>query len=287
MGHGPPHQRGSGVGRVTASSKPGSGPRNSSKKILASSRARLAPMHTCSPKPKARWVGKGRPGDDEPVGRGAEDLLVTVGRGVQQDHELAGRDGVSGDLDVDRGGPAERLDRGDPPEDLLDRRRGRGTGRRPAGPVGRDDGPGPRPHREINVRVVSLPATRRVRQNPMISAWLSGRPSSDDVLSRSRRSLDSVAGESMCPIRKAAISPELVGPLALGDVGALDDRVGPPPEEGAVGVGDTEHLGDHRDGDRRGHRVHEVDASVGGHRLEDPDHHLDGCGPRGGPPPVG
>ena len=93
----------------------------------------------------------------------------------------------------------------------------------------------------------------------MISDRLSGRPSSDESLSSVSRSLDSVAGESMCSIRKAAISAQLVGPLGVGAVGALDDRVGPAPEEGAIGVGDTEHLGDHRDGDGRGHRVDEVD----------------------------
>ncbi len=43
-------------------------------------------------------------------------------------------------------------------------------------------------------------------QNPMISAWLSGRSSSTDPLSRVSRSLDSVLGELMCSIRNVAIS---------------------------------------------------------------------------------
>ena len=113
-----------------------SGSRVSSSRSITSisRRARWAPRQKCGPAAPKPRCGLGVPQDVEPVGV-LEDLLVPVGRGVEEEHLVAGvellarQDGVLGD------GPSHPDHRAGPPHDLVD------SGGGHADRVGLPDGP--------------------------------------------------------------------------------------------------------------------------------------------------
>ena len=82
-------------------------------------RARLAPRQKWGPPPpKAMWGLGSRPMSK--VSGSVEDVLVPVGRGVEEDDLVAGRDLGVAELEVDHGGAAEVHDGGDEAEHLVD-----------------------------------------------------------------------------------------------------------------------------------------------------------------------
>ena len=135
-------------------------------------------MQTCSPKPKARWVGRCGRVTSNRSAVGPEDGLVPVGRGVQEHHELA--------LGHRRAGHSMSTAAVRPKAWMGVTQRSISS----TAPTARTrvpEQPGPLvgmagqrldPARH-KVRVVSLPATSRVRQKPMISVRSRGRPSSE------------------------------------------------------------------------------------------------------------
>ena len=106
----------------------------------ASRRARLAPRHTCSPKPNARCTGLVGRRTSKRCGVVTEDPLVAVARRVEHAEVVALADRGPGHHDVLGGGAAERMHGRDPAQALLHGRRAPVPRRRPA----RRAGPGAR-----------------------------------------------------------------------------------------------------------------------------------------------
>ena len=162
--------------------------------------------------------------DAQPVGVGAEHLLVPVGRGVDQQHRVALGDRHAPD-GGGRGGRAhERDDRRRPAQQLLDGAREE----RPVGPqrrpLVRGARPGPPGPPEIRLRVVSLPATSSWIRNMASSASLSSSPppagSCPTVASTETRSSAGARppllghADQVLPHLELQLRPLLLGPFA-------------------------------------------------------------------------
>ena len=139
-------------------------------------------------------------------------------------------------------------------------RRGRASGRpraRPAAP----GAPTARAARRTGGGAWSrCPATSNERQKMRASAWVSGRPPNSACISIDVRSSRGCATRSRrCSSRNCQSSPARASTSGSLRVGRLDHGVGPAPEVVAVGVADTEELGDHLDRERRGERADGVE----------------------------
>ena len=85
---------------------------------LEPGQARAEAHVLAEPEGQVRDVGS--TGDVEAAGRGTEGRPVPVGRGVEHHHEGPGGHRGAGQLHVHHGRPSEGLDRGHPPQQLLD-----------------------------------------------------------------------------------------------------------------------------------------------------------------------
>ena len=137
----------------------------------ASRRASGAPRQKWGPKPKLD-VGIGVSVDAQLTGVGAEDLLVTVGRGVEQQHRVPGVHGLPADGDRLGGRAQERDHRRGPAQQLLDGPGDERAVRPQRRPLVGCSERATRPP-EIRLRVVSLPATSSWMRNMASSASLS------------------------------------------------------------------------------------------------------------------
>ena len=109
---------------------------------LPSSRASAAPRQKCGPKPKLTW-GLGWRSIRSSAGVGPEDLLVPVGRGVDEQHRVARGDRDAPDGGGGGGGAHERDHRASSSAAAPRRRTGSGTGRPAAPPTGLGSRPAP------------------------------------------------------------------------------------------------------------------------------------------------
>ena len=170
-------------------------------------------------------------------------------------HEVGvGRDRPAAELDRPGRRAAERLDRGHPAQALLDRAAEQRVGSATSAARWSGCSASASIPPDSRLRVVSLPATSRVRQNMSTWAWVSG--GATDLGPDQHR--DQVVLPGRAPLADVGVEEgEQLGRrdhdrLVVGPVGDLDDGVGPAPEVGAVPVGDAEQLGDDGDRDGRG-----------------------------------
>ena len=239
--------------------------------ILASRRARLAPRQKCSAKPNARWDGSGALVDVELVGTDP-DLLVPVGRGVEQAEEVALGDRPAPHLHVVERGAAHVGDGRDVAEELLHRAGDHlrrldqdaplvgllrhdlaGAGDEPAGRLVPRDQQDLR-HRQLLVDGKGLTV-------PPCFGELG-----EEVVARVHGAVAQLLGEVVAELEDLT---DAIGLLAVQRlVGHLDERVGPAAEPVEVLDGNAEHQRDHDHRQRGRHRVDEVHLDVGGDLVE-------------------
>ena len=207
------------------------------------------------------------PGHVEAVGRGTERPFVAVRRRVEQHDPIVLAQLLPAELRVGDHGAPERLDRRDPAKALLHRGLDpRRVGRELATLVGmlRQRERGPRD--EMAGRLIA-----RDEQGQAVADGLRGAHSAPVDLCR-REARHDVAGRRVAPgsdvIDEEAVERGEIVERGTLCVGRGDRRVGPAAEVVAVGVADSEQLGDHEDRKRRRQPIDEVDRLTGGDLAE-------------------
>ena len=176
---------------------------------------------------------------------------------------------MTADRRVGGDGAAERLDRRDPAQALLDRARDPGrVGAEPGALVGvlgeRDEPAGEQRAR----RLVAGDEQREQEDEELVGRQ---RPAVDLGAHEQRHEVVAgIAPASPRGAREEGVQLDDRAERLLGrPVGGLDRRVGPAAEVAAVAVGDAEQLGDHEHRERRRELVDGVDLDAGGRPFED------------------